>query len=90
MSDDEMKNLCIPDLQNDGGLLFLWVTGRAMEVGRDCLQAWGYQRIDEIVWVKISQLHRLIRTGESPSRHLLSEAAADPRIATTQAGQGIG
>lgn len=64
MSDDEMKNLCIPQMQNDGGLLFLWVTGRAMEVGRDCLHAWGYQRIDEIVWVKISQLHRLIRTGE--------------------------
>lgn len=64
MSDDEMKRLPIPDLQTDGGLLFLWVTGRAMEVGRDCLAAWGYKRIDEIVWVKISQLHRLIRTGE--------------------------
>lgn len=41
MSDDEMRALPVPQLQKDGGLLFLWVTGRAMEVGRDCLNAWG-------------------------------------------------
>ena len=41
MSDDEMRSLPVPSLQKDGGLLFLWVTGRAMEVGRDCLAAWG-------------------------------------------------
>ena len=83
MSYDEMRSLPVPTLQKDGGLLFLWVTGRAMEVGRDCLAAWGcvcaagleiylmsaagmthrYERIEEIVWIKTSQLQRLIRTG---------------------------
>lgn len=34
MSDDEMRNLNVPALQTDG-LIFLWVTGRAMELGRE-------------------------------------------------------
>lgn len=34
MADDEMRNLNVPVLQTDG-LIFLWVTGRAMELGRE-------------------------------------------------------
>ena len=37
MADDEMKKLDIPSLQ-DEGYIFLWVTGRAMELGRECLK----------------------------------------------------
>jgi mRNA m6A methyltransferase catalytic subunit len=40
MTDDEMKAMAIADLQ-DEGLIFLWVTGRAMELGRECLSIWG-------------------------------------------------
>ena len=43
MSDDEMRQLGVPALQDDG-LIFLWVTGRAMELGRECLMLWGYVR----------------------------------------------
>ncbi|XP_023222300.1 N6-adenosine-methyltransferase catalytic subunit-like [Centruroides sculpturatus] len=64
MSDDEMRRLNIPSLQ-DEGLIFLWVTGRAMELGRECLQLWGYERCDEIIWVKTNQLQRIIRTGRT-------------------------
>lgn len=64
LSDEQMYALPIPQLQ-DEGLLFLWVTGRAMELGRALLQHWGYVRIDELVWVKINQLQRLIRTGRT-------------------------
>lgn len=64
MSDDEMRQLNIPALQDDG-LIFLWVTGRAMELGRECLQLWGYERCDEIIWVKTNQLQRIIRTGRT-------------------------
>lgn len=60
LTDDEMKDMKIQDLQDDG-ILLLWVTGRAMEVGRECLVKWGYNRIDELVWVKTNQLQRLIR-----------------------------
>ena len=55
MTDDEMRAMPIPALQ-DEGLLFLWVTGRAMEVGRECLRVWGYTRVDEVVWVKTNQV----------------------------------
>ncbi|CAL1701690.1 unnamed protein product [Somion occarium] len=64
MTDDEMRAMPIPTLQ-DEGMLFLWVTGRAMEVGRECLRVWGYTRVDEVVWVKTNQLQRVIRTGRT-------------------------
>ncbi|CAF3533588.1 unnamed protein product [Rotaria sp. Silwood1] len=64
MADEEMRRLAIPSLQDDG-YIFLWVTGRAMELGRECLRIWGYQRCDEIIWVKTNQLQRIIRTGRT-------------------------
>ncbi|EEF43426.1 N6-adenosine-methyltransferase MT-A70-like [Ricinus communis] len=64
MADDEMRNLNVPVLQTDG-LIFLWVTGRAMELGRECLDLWGYKRVEEIIWVKTNQLQRIIRTGRT-------------------------
>ncbi|KAI1888649.1 hypothetical protein AGOR_G00187320 [Albula goreensis] len=64
LTDDEMRKLNIPILQ-DEGFLFLWVTGRAMELGRECLSLWGYERVDEIIWVKTNQLQRIIRTGRT-------------------------
>ena len=27
-----------------------------MELGRECLKLWGYERVDEIIWVKTNQL----------------------------------
>ncbi|GAA5985057.1 hypothetical protein JCM10908_002504 [Rhodotorula pacifica] len=65
LTDDEMMRMPVGAMQDEGGLLFLWVTGRAMELGRDCLKAWGYERIDELVWVKTNQLQGLIRTGRT-------------------------
>ena len=47
MSDDEMRCLKVPMIQ-DEGVIFLWVTGRAMELGRECLTLWGYDRVDEM------------------------------------------
>ncbi|KIJ26026.1 hypothetical protein M422DRAFT_785347, partial [Sphaerobolus stellatus SS14] len=64
MTDDEMRAMPIPTLQ-DEGLLFLWVTGRAMEVGRECMRVWGYTRVDEVIWLKTNQLQRVIRTGRT-------------------------
>ena len=32
MTDDEMKAMPLARLQKDGGLLFLWVTGRAVTI----------------------------------------------------------
>ena len=64
LSDDEMKFLKVKNLQ-DEGVIFLWVTGRATELGRECLELWGYRNVEELVWVKTNQLQRLIRTGRT-------------------------
>ncbi|KAK2194330.1 bifunctional MT-A70-like/S-adenosyl-L-methionine-dependent methyltransferase superfamily [Babesia duncani] len=64
MKDSEMKNLKIQDIQSEG-LLFLWVTGRTLEVGKECMELWGYRLIDEILWIKTNQLQRVIRTGRT-------------------------
>ena len=55
------RRLPVPTLQ-DEGLIFLWVTGRAMELGRECLKLWGYERVDEIIWVKTNQVNSTIKT----------------------------
>ncbi|WRT68331.1 uncharacterized protein IL334_005307 [Kwoniella shivajii] len=65
MTDDEMRSLPLRSLQPDWGIICLWVTGRAMELGRELFAAWGYRRVDELVWVKTNQLQRLIRTGRT-------------------------
>lgn len=65
MSDDEVCRLNFPKLQEHGGLLFLWVTGRAMERAREIFDYWGYRQLEEIVWVKTNQLQKIIRTGRT-------------------------
>jgi mRNA (2'-O-methyladenosine-N6-)-methyltransferase len=64
MSDDDMRAMPFPQLQEEG-YLFLWVTGRAMELGRELLALFGYIRVDELIWVKVGQTQRLIRTGRT-------------------------
>ncbi|KAJ3160565.1 N6-adenosine-methyltransferase subunit mettl3 [Geranomyces michiganensis] len=85
MTDDEMRAMPISQLQ-DHGFIFLWVTGRAMELGRECLAIWGYKRVDELVWVKIMQLQKLIRTGRTghwlnhSKEHCLIGVKGDPAV----------
>ena len=64
MADDEMRRMDVQVLQDDG-VIFLWVTGRAMELGRECLDIWGYRFVQELLWVKTNQLQRIIRTGRT-------------------------
>lgn len=66
MTDDEMRyKMPINKLQEEKGVIFLWVTGRAMELGRELLALWGYVQTDELVWIKTNQLQRIIRTGRT-------------------------
>lgn len=84
MQDDEMRALRVQDLSDDG-LMFLWVTGRAMELGRELFDIWGYKRCDELIWVKTNQLQRLIRTGRTGhwlnhgKEHCLIGIKGDPK-----------
>lgn len=85
LKDKEMKSLRVDLLQKEG-LIFLWVTGRAMELGRECLQLWGYRRVEEIVWIKTNQLQRIIRTGRTghwlnhSKEHCLVGVKGNPKV----------
>lgn len=62
--DAELLSMSLAELQ-DEGILFLWVTGRSIEVGRKALTQWGYTISDEMIWVKLNQLRRTIVTGRT-------------------------
>lgn len=62
--DGELLGLSIDELQ-DEGIIFLWVTGRSIDIGRKALVKWGYEICDEMVWVKLNQLKRTIVTGRT-------------------------
>lgn len=62
--DAELLSLPMHELQ-DEGILFLWVTGRSIEIGRKALAQWGYTISDEMIWVKLNQLRRTIVTGRT-------------------------
>lgn len=64
LSDEDILNLSIQNIQTNG-ILFLWVTGRALDVGRQCLSKWGYSNVEEVIWSKTNQLGRIICTGRT-------------------------
>ena len=85
LTDEEMKGIKVGNLQTDG-VIFLWVTGRAAELARECLDIWGYDRVEELVWIKTNQLQRLIRTGRTghwlnhSKEHCLIGIKGNPKI----------
>ena len=52
--------LFLSELSPDPSLAPNLPAGRAMELGRECLEIWGYKRVDELVWVKTNQLQHLM------------------------------
>jgi N6-adenosine-specific RNA methylase IME4 len=88
MTDDEMRAMPIPTLQ-DEGLLFLWVTGRAMEIGRECLRVWGYTRVDEVIWVKTNQVCPFL-VFMPVTEHVLPSRTHSSNASFAQAERAIG
>ncbi|CCF57286.1 hypothetical protein KAFR_0C02930 [Kazachstania africana CBS 2517] len=82
-NDIELLELPLDKLQ-DEGVLFLWVTGRAIEIGKDSLKNWGYEVVNEISWIKTNQLGRTIVTGRTghwlnhSKEHLLVGVKGNP------------
>ena len=63
-NDNEL--LAMPlNLLQDEGIIFLWVTGRSIQLGKESLEKWGYRVINEISWIKVNQLGRTIVTGRT-------------------------
>jgi N6-adenosine-specific RNA methylase IME4 len=64
MTDQDIMSLPIQHLQDDG-LIFLWVTSRALEKGIQCLEKWGYIFTSYITWAKTNQINSTIATGRT-------------------------
>lgn len=64
LKDKEMKALKVRQLM-DNGVCFLWVTARALELGRECLQGWGYHQVEELVWIKTNSQGKIVRSGRT-------------------------
>lgn len=83
-NDIELLELPLGELQIEG-ILFLWVTGRAIELGKESLSKWGYEVINEVSWIKTNQLGRTIVTGRTghwlnhSKEHLLVGVKGDPQ-----------
>ncbi|RWV92236.1 hypothetical protein BHE74_00048368 [Ensete ventricosum] len=86
MADDEMRNLNVPALQTDG-LIFLWVTGRAMELGREWWlslgnQLQGVRLVDEGLRARFKAAYPDVEVQPaSPTR---TTSAMDADSSTTQ------
>eukprot|EP01022_Parablepharisma_sp_SALTPOND_P008113 TRINITY_DN135226_c1_g1_i1.p1 TRINITY_DN135226_c1_g1~~TRINITY_DN135226_c1_g1_i1.p1 ORF type:complete len:440 (+),score=35.88 TRINITY_DN135226_c1_g1_i1:806-2125(+) len=51
LSNAEIINIKVEDLA-EKGFCFLWVLNCQLEFGQKCLKKWGYDLIDQIVWIK--------------------------------------
>lgn len=84
ITDEEILSFKIENIQTEG-VFFLWVTGRALDIGRKCLKKWGYTHTEEIIWCKTNQLGRTICTGRTghwlnhSKEHVLMGVKGNPK-----------
>ena len=51
------------------------------------MEIWGYERVEEILWVKTNQLQRLIRTGRTG--HWLNHSKEHCLVGVPGGGEGL-
>jgi len=61
LTDKDIENIPIPRLQKDG-LLFMWVINAKYQLALDLFEQWGYDLVDEVVWVKMTVNRRLAKS----------------------------
>lgn len=61
LCDTDIKNLPVQKLQTDG-FLFMWVINAKYRLALKLLDLWGYELIDEVVWVKQTVNRRLAKS----------------------------
>lgn len=62
LTDAHIMNLPVKKLQKEGGLLFVWVINAKYKFTLDLFKEWGYEMVDEIVWVKLTVNRRLAKS----------------------------
>ena len=62
LTDRHITSLPVNKLQRDGGFLFVWVINAKYKFTLDLFKEWGYEMVDEIVWVKLTVNRRLAKS----------------------------
>ncbi len=53
MSNDEIKDIPVPDLADSQSHLYLWVPNALVETGLEVLKHWGFEYKTNLVWFKV-------------------------------------
>ena len=61
LTDQDIADLPLPMLQKNG-LLFVWVINAKYQWCLNQFKKWGYEFVDEIVWVKVTNSRRLAKS----------------------------
>ena len=61
LTDQHIADLPLPQLQKNG-LLFVWVINAKYQWCLNQFKKWGYELVDEIVWVKVTNSRRLAKS----------------------------
>lgn len=82
LTDRDIQNLPIPSLQKNG-FLFIWVINAKYQFTLDLFERWGYELVDEVVWVKMTVNRRLAKSHGFYLQHakevcLVGKKGADP------------
>lgn len=62
LTDTDIESLPVPQLQGDRGFLFVWVINAKYQFCLDLFDKWGYEMVDEVVWVKLTVNRRLAKS----------------------------
>ena len=61
LTDNSIADLPLPKLQKDG-FLFVWVINAKYQWTLEQFKKWGYEFVDEIVWVKVTNSRRMAKS----------------------------
>ena len=62
LQDHDISSLPVPQLQKEGGFLFIWTINAKYKWTLDLFEKWGYRMVDEIVWVKMTVNRRMAKS----------------------------
>ena len=52
---EEIRNLRIGEIAADQSFCFLWCGNKHVQQANDCLEHWGFKRIEDICWIKTNR-----------------------------------
>ncbi|GIL94910.1 hypothetical protein Vretimale_985, partial [Volvox reticuliferus] len=93
LTDDHIASLPVPQLQRNGGFLFVWVINAKYKWTLDLFDKWGYRLVDEVVWVKMTVNRRLAKSHGYYLQHakevcLVAKCGNPPALAGAAGGVG--